>query len=253
MSTLSESDRELVLRVADVLIPPNATMPGLRAADPAGEWLSRACLARADLLDGLTDALNELAEHPRPAVCAAPPPRRGAGHLRRRRESRRRCVLPHSRNPCAPGLSRAGAQPGATRDGQRRTVRRNLRRRNELHRRISPRSGLAMPIQRSTDRLQIGTPMPNPPLTAAEQRSYTAQFASAVTGNFINGRWTSADSADTIEVFDPSTGDRIGAVVASSEKDADAGGVRGARGAAGLGAHPTVGAVQSAARHRGGG
>ena len=34
MSTLSESDRELILRVADVLIPPNATMPGLRAADP---------------------------------------------------------------------------------------------------------------------------------------------------------------------------------------------------------------------------
>jgi betaine-aldehyde dehydrogenase len=63
--------------------------------------------------------------------------------------------------------------------------------------------------------------MPNQPLTAVEQRSYTAQFASGVTGNFINGRWLSADSADTIEVFDPSTGDRIGAVVASSEKDAD--------------------------------
>lgn len=64
MGTLSKSDRELVLRVADVLIPPNATMPGLRAADPAGEWLSRACVARADLLADLTDALNELAEHP---------------------------------------------------------------------------------------------------------------------------------------------------------------------------------------------
>ena len=63
--------------------------------------------------------------------------------------------------------------------------------------------------------------MSNATLTPAEQRSYTAQFASGVVGNFINGRWTAADSTDTIEVFDPSTGDRIGAVVASSEKDAD--------------------------------
>jgi betaine-aldehyde dehydrogenase len=58
--------------------------------------------------------------------------------------------------------------------------------------------------------------------TAAEQRSYTARFAATVTGNYVNGGWTTADSSESIEVFDPSTGARIGAVPASSEKDVDA-------------------------------
>jgi hypothetical protein len=47
--------------VADVLIPATATMPSLRVADPAGVWLERACLARADVLADLTDGLNRLA------------------------------------------------------------------------------------------------------------------------------------------------------------------------------------------------
>ncbi len=62
--------------------------------------------------------------------------------------------------------------------------------------------------------------MTNHTPTADEQRSYTVGFAAGITGNFINGSWTSAASADMIEVFDPSTGNRIGEVVASSEQDA---------------------------------
>lgn len=57
--------------------------------------------------------------------------------------------------------------------------------------------------------------------TAAEQRSYTVDFAAKVVGNSVDGRWTPADSTETIEVFDPSTGTLIGEVVASSEKDVD--------------------------------
>jgi betaine-aldehyde dehydrogenase len=64
--------------------------------------------------------------------------------------------------------------------------------------------------------------MPTSIFTADEQRSYTARFAAVVTGNYVSGGWTSADSTETIEVFDPSTGARIGEVVASSKKDADA-------------------------------
>ena len=40
----------MLLDVADVLIPATDTMPALRDADPDGEWLDRACAARADLL-----------------------------------------------------------------------------------------------------------------------------------------------------------------------------------------------------------
>lgn len=57
---------------------------------------------------------------------------------------------------------------------------------------------------------------------AGEQRSYAAEFAKTVTGNFIDGKWTPATSTETIEVFDPSTGGVIGAVPASSDKDAEA-------------------------------
>ena len=63
--------------------------------------------------------------------------------------------------------------------------------------------------------------MPHLNFTAAEQRSYTAKFAEGVTGNFVNGGWTTSDSTETIEVFDPSNGERIGAVAASSQKDVD--------------------------------
>jgi betaine-aldehyde dehydrogenase len=58
--------------------------------------------------------------------------------------------------------------------------------------------------------------------TADEQRSYAAEFAKTVTGNFIDGQWTPASSTETIEVFDPSTGALIGEVPASSAKDAEA-------------------------------
>ena len=61
MSALSEPHRELLLQVADVLIPSTDTMPSLRRADPDGRWLARACLARADVLADLADALEELA------------------------------------------------------------------------------------------------------------------------------------------------------------------------------------------------
>lgn len=64
--------------------------------------------------------------------------------------------------------------------------------------------------------------MPNDVWTAPEQRSYAKKFATEVTGNFIDGGWSSSSSPESIEVFDPSTGELIGAVPASSEKDADA-------------------------------
>jgi hypothetical protein len=62
VSALSRPHRELLLRVADVLIPPTASMPSLRAADPTGEWLDRVCVARADLLADLAGALDGLAQ-----------------------------------------------------------------------------------------------------------------------------------------------------------------------------------------------
>ena len=62
MTGLSDAHRELLLRVADVLIPPNGMMPSLRNADPTGEWVERACLARAEAIADLTDALDALAE-----------------------------------------------------------------------------------------------------------------------------------------------------------------------------------------------
>ena len=63
--------------------------------------------------------------------------------------------------------------------------------------------------------------MPESIMTGPEQRSYTARFAASVAGNYVDGAWLAADSVDTIEVFDPSTGAKIGAVAASSEKDVD--------------------------------
>ena len=58
-------------------------------------------------------------------------------------------------------------------------------------------------------------------MTASEQRTYVREFAAGISGNFIDGRWTPSDSSETIEVFDPSTGETLGYVAASSEKDAD--------------------------------
>jgi hypothetical protein len=61
MSTLAQADRNVLHDVADVLIPATRTMPALRDADPAGTWLDRACLARADLVPSLARALRVLA------------------------------------------------------------------------------------------------------------------------------------------------------------------------------------------------
>lgn len=60
MSTLTQADRDLLHHIADVLVPATDTMPALRDADASGEWLDRACAARADLLPKLGRTLNAL-------------------------------------------------------------------------------------------------------------------------------------------------------------------------------------------------
>jgi hypothetical protein len=62
VTNLSAPQMDLLLRVADVLIPATALMPSLRTADPDGQWLRRAYFARQDVLPALTDALDQLAE-----------------------------------------------------------------------------------------------------------------------------------------------------------------------------------------------
>src|SRR5262245_21062415 len=56
-------------------------------------------------------------------------------------------------------------------------------------------------------------------MTATEQRAYVRKFAAELLGNFIDGRWIPASATETIDVFDPSTGERLGEVAASSEAD----------------------------------
>lgn len=58
--------------------------------------------------------------------------------------------------------------------------------------------------------------------SGSKQRAYVHEFAAGISGNFIGGRWTPSSSTETIDVFDPSNGDRIGAVVASSADDVNA-------------------------------
>jgi hypothetical protein len=60
MNTLTDSDRRLLLDVANVLIPPTLEMPALRDVDVDGHWLDRACAARADLLGELHDVLERV-------------------------------------------------------------------------------------------------------------------------------------------------------------------------------------------------
>ncbi|KWX64517.1 hypothetical protein [Mycobacterium sp. NAZ190054] len=60
MSPLTEAQRAVLLDAADILVPATDTMPALRAADPAGEWLGRACRARADLVGDLAAILDGL-------------------------------------------------------------------------------------------------------------------------------------------------------------------------------------------------
>jgi hypothetical protein len=68
---LTESRRAVLLDVADVLIPATSTMPALRTADPDGQWLQRTCRARADLLEELTQILDEVAGTDLAAVLAS--------------------------------------------------------------------------------------------------------------------------------------------------------------------------------------
>lgn len=60
MTELTAPHRDLLLGVADVLIPATAAMPSLRTADADGRWLARACLARHDVLPDLVAALDRL-------------------------------------------------------------------------------------------------------------------------------------------------------------------------------------------------
>ena len=53
-------------------------------------------------------------------------------------------------------------------------------------------------------------------------RGYTKQYAATVTGNFVDGSWVPSSGADTIAVADPSTGETIGRVPASTAADVDA-------------------------------
>ena len=64
MSPLTQAERDVLLDIADVLVPATETMPALRDADSTGEWLDRACAARADILPHLQHALHALAGVP---------------------------------------------------------------------------------------------------------------------------------------------------------------------------------------------
>lgn len=64
MSALTEAERDVLLDVADVLVPATDSMPALRDVDSAGEWLNRACCARADILPDLQRALHALGDAP---------------------------------------------------------------------------------------------------------------------------------------------------------------------------------------------
>src|ERR1700749_3061671 len=64
--------------------------------------------------------------------------------------------------------------------------------------------------------------MSNAILNADEQRSYAAEFAKSISGNFIDGQWAPSSSSESIRVFDPSTGELLGEVPASTVDDAGA-------------------------------
>ena len=53
-------------------------------------------------------------------------------------------------------------------------------------------------------------------------RDYTKRYAATVRGNFVDGGWVSATGTDTIAVTDPSTGQTLGRVPASTAADVDA-------------------------------
>ncbi|MGF0313354.1 aldehyde dehydrogenase family protein [Rhodococcus sp. IEGM1428] len=56
-------------------------------------------------------------------------------------------------------------------------------------------------------------------MSASEQRVYASEYASSLDGNFIGGQWTRSLSSDWLAVFDPSTGQNVGRVPASSVED----------------------------------
>jgi hypothetical protein len=71
MNPLTDQARATLMDVSDVLIPATDTMPALRAADPSGEWLDRACRARADLMDDLCAILDDLVGAELPSTLAS--------------------------------------------------------------------------------------------------------------------------------------------------------------------------------------
>jgi len=64
VSTVTDAQRNVLLDIADVLIPATDVMPALREADHSGEWLDRACAARGDLFPELHRTLADLAKAP---------------------------------------------------------------------------------------------------------------------------------------------------------------------------------------------
>jgi len=53
------------------------------------------------------------------------------------------------------------------------------------------------------------------------QRAFVRGFASGLVGNFINGEWQESAARGRLDVFDPSTGELLGHVPASSSEDVD--------------------------------
>lgn len=60
--SLDQGERELLSRLADVLIPAGAGMPSASQADVAGHWLDQVLAARPDLADGLNAVLGKAHE-----------------------------------------------------------------------------------------------------------------------------------------------------------------------------------------------
>jgi hypothetical protein len=55
---IDKDDRDVLARLADVLIPNGTDIPSASEADAAGHWLDQVLAARPDLENGLTDLLT---------------------------------------------------------------------------------------------------------------------------------------------------------------------------------------------------
>jgi hypothetical protein len=67
---LNQAERDLLARVADVLIPASGGMPSASEADVAGEGLDAVLTARPDMLEGLKELLR-LVEGQAPSAAVA--------------------------------------------------------------------------------------------------------------------------------------------------------------------------------------